>query len=371
MNTSKLIDKKSIVPISKRKMISSNESLKKEIRGVIELKGGYYLAGSKDAKIAIFSQKDLQLKGKLHLENIDEINHLSKIKDEKLDLIAISSNLSDIIIISVFQKEKKENEKTINNKEIKKVDESDESDENDESEENEKPEEKDEPTDNIFDYKIECRIQGHSDKINRIIQLSNNNIVSASKDCYVIFWEIIKTNGLISLNMIKKLKFVKNIYYLIECPYTNELICNNQIIDLKSLTLKRKLNIYLPSDTFNCGMCLFKDKYIASFCDDCENIDILNIENNDTYRVEGRFDYVEAVYTVDNETFCLCTQNLNGNLFFSARYSQHFKLNEKKNKFKEIGEMMWTGTCNCYMNDSEGNFVMGDMFGRIVKFLIE
>ena len=73
MNTSKLIDKKSIVPISNRKKISSNESLKKEIRGVIELKGGYYLAGSKNAKIGIFNQKDLELKGNLHLENIDEI----------------------------------------------------------------------------------------------------------------------------------------------------------------------------------------------------------------------------------------------------------------------------------------------------------
>ena len=224
---------------------------------------------------------------------------------------------------------------------------------------------------NTFDYKIECIIKGHSNKVNRVIQLSNNIIASSSVDGNVIFWEKMKNNNLISLKMMIKVKLDMDIYYLIECPYTKELICNNQTIDLNTYTLKRKLKIYYPSDNFNCGVCLFKDKFIASFCDDCESIDIVNIENNDQFTVEGKYDYVEAVYTMDNESFCLCTQNLRGNPFFRYRFSQQFKFNEKKKKFQEMGEITQTGTCNCYMNDSEGNFVMGDMRGRLIKLLKE
>ena len=78
---------------------------------------------------------------------------------------------------------------------------------------------------------------------------------------------------------------------------------------------------------------------------------------------------VEAVYTIDNKTFCLCTQDLSTT--FRVRYSQHFRLNEKINIFKEIGEMIETGTCNSYINDYEGNFIMGDMSGYLVKLFEE
>ena len=357
-------DKSDIIPISERKRFDSI-SLKSPITGLIELKNGFYFACSQKAKIGIFNHDDLKLIGKLKLDkDIKKIYHISKIKDENLDLIAIGSNLNDIIIISVFPKRELENLNPKNTKEN-----NNNEGKNEKEDEDDKEFEKDEYIRENFGYKIECKIEGHSNNVNRIIQLTNNYIVSASKDGYVIFWEKTKSNNLISLKMIKKINFEKNIYSLIECTYTNELICNNQTIDLNSFELKRKLDISYPSDHFNCGICLFKGKFIASFGNDCELIDILNIENNDNYTVEGKYDYVEAVYTIDNETFCLNIQNLNSMGLFGWRFSQQFKLNEKRNKFKEIGEITLTGTCNIYMNDSDGNFVMGDMSGHIIKFL--
>ena len=38
-------------------------------------------------------------------------------------------------------------------------------------------------------------------------------------------------------------------------------------------------------------------------------------------------------------------------------------------KFKEIGEITSTGTCNSYINDYEGIFVMGSMSASSVKLL--
>ena len=73
---------------------------------------------------------------------------------------------------------------------------------------------------------------------------------------------------------------------------------------------------------------------------------------------------MEAVYSIDNETLCLNTQNLN--TFLGLRFSQQFKL--EGNIFVEIGEMTETGTCNYYMNDSENKFVMGDMRGNLLKY---
>ena len=351
--------KRSIIPMSEKKLIQSKSSLNDVITGIVQLKKSYYLAGSKKNEIGIFEKNELNLIGKFNLKNINEINHLTKIRDENLDLIAICSDLSDIIIISIFQKTKIEDILDKNKEDDKK----DESDEDNYS----NNEEIDEKIKNSFGYKIECQVSGHSDKVNRLIQLSNNLIASSSKDGYVIIWEKINNNNRINLQTVIKINLKNDIYYLVECPFTNELICNDQAIDLKTFKIKRELNISIPSNVFNCGICLFNDKYIASFSNDCEYISILNIENNEEYIVNGRYDYVEAVYTIDNKTFCLCTQNLD--TFFRARYSQHFRLNEKRNKFKEIGEMTHTGTCNSYMNDDEGNFIMGNMSGYLVKLL--
>ena len=33
----------------------------------------------------------------------------------------------------------------------------------------------------------------------------------------------------------------------------------------------------------------------------------------------------------------------------------------EEDDFVEIGKITATGTCNCYMNDSKNNFIMGDM----------
>ena len=351
--------KRSVIPMSEKEMIQSKISLNDVIIGVVQLKKGFYLAGSKKNEIGIFEKNELKLIGKFNLENINEINHLAKIRDENLDLIVICSDLSDIIIISIFQKAKIED--ILDKK--KEGDKKDEINEYNYS----NNEEIDEKIKNNFGYKIECKVSGHSDKVNRLIQLSNNLIASSSRDGYVIIWEKINNNDRINLQTIIKINLEKDIYYLVECPFTNELICNDQTIDLKTFKLKRELNISIPSNVFNCGICLFNDKFIASFSNDCEYIHILNIESNKTYIVYGRYDYVEAVYTIDNKTFCLCTQNLD--TFFRARYSQHFRLNEKINQFKEIGEITHTGTCNSYMNDDEGNFVMGNMSGDLVKLL--
>ena len=322
-----------IIPLSNRERIESKISLDSEIRGLIELKGGYYLAGSLDGKLCIFDSAKLELKQNLKINGINKIFHMEKIKDENLDLIAIASDLNEVIIISVFQKPK---ENDIKDKE-----------------------------DFIFDYKIECRKEEHTGSINRIIQLSNGLIVSSAKDKLVIFWNLIKKDDIFDLQSISKIKMDSEIYVLIEYPFNNELICNDKTIDLNSYNFKRELNIFLQDKNFNCSICLFKEKYLA-YVVECDYICVLNLETGKEYLIYGSFDYVEAVYSMDNETFCLCTQNLES--FFRPRFSQHFKLEE--DNFVEIGKMTYTGTCNCYLIDSKNNFVMGDMGGILSKYLV-
>jgi len=234
--------------MSQKKMIISKISLNAQITGVIQLKGSFYLAGSKNNEIGI------KLIGKLYLKNIKEITHLTKIRDENLDLIAICSDLNDIIIISIIQNTKIED---INNKNK----ENDKKDGNDENIYSNK-EEIEEKIKNNFSYKIECQVSGHSDKVNRLIQLSNNLISSSSKDGYVIIWEKINNNNRINLQSIIKINLGYDIFFLVECPFTNELICNKQTIDLKTFKIKRELEIRLPKKNFNCGICLFNDKLL-------------------------------------------------------------------------------------------------------------
>lgn len=133
---------------------------------------------------------------------------------------------------------------------------------------------------------------------------------------------------------------------------------------LNSFTPKRELPLRLQDKNFNCSVCLFKEKYIASVLD-CDVINVLNIENENEYYISAKYDYVEAVYSIDNETFCLCTQDLYN--IFRGRYSQQYKLEE--DDFVEVGKITATGICNCYTTDSKKNFIMGDMSGRLTKFL--
>ena len=322
-------NKVKIIPLCNMKKINSEYSLDSEIRGLIELKGGYYLAASKGGNICIFDSEKLEIKQKLRLEGISKIFHLEKIKDNNLDLIAVASNLNEIILLSVFK----------NNNSGKNGD--------------------------TFDYLIECRKQEHKGKLNRIIQLSNGLIVSSAEDEFIIFWQLIKKDNTFSLQSLTKVKIDMDVHILIECPYTNELICNYETIDLKSFTLKRSLNLDLQGKDFNCSTCLFKEKYIASVLE-CDVIKVLNIENDKEYYIHAKYDYVEAVYTIDNESFCLCTQDLYN--IFRGRYSQQYKLEE--DDFVEVGKITVTGICNCYMTDSKNNFVMGDMNGRLTKFLV-
>lgn len=321
-----------IIPLSQKKRINAKGCLNGEIRGIVELKGGFIFSGTKDGDIGIFDSKELKLKTKLKLTNlgINQINHLCKIKDDKLDLIAIASNLSDIIIISAFNEQKDENI--------------------------------------LFTYKLECKIKSHSDKINRIIQLSNNIIVSSSSDGYIMFWEKLKNNNGISLQFNSKINLEFNVHNLFECLYTNELICNSTTIDLKTFRVKRDINMWFPQDeSFNCAMCLFNKKYLA-YVSSCDGVMVIDLENiNKTYYITAKYDYVDAVYTIDDETLCVCTRDLYN--IFQPRFSQQYKL--VGNNFKEIGKICHTGTCNCFMNDSEGNFIMGNMSGELLKYLNE
>ena len=336
MQSPEVLEKKriKIIPLSHRNQSRSKYELDSEIRGIIELKGGYYLAGSKEGNIGIFGSEKLDLIQKFRINGIINIFHLEKIRDENSDLIAVASDVNEVIIISVFQKD----DVDTNNMESK---------------------------ENIFDYKFECRKEEHKGKINRIIQLSNGLLVSAAEDKLIIFWQLFKNDSVMNVQSISKVEMNSDIHILIECPFTNELICNNKTIDLNTFTPKRDLGIHLQEKTFNCQMCLFKEKYLA-YVDGCDGITVINLENDRNYYITARFDYVEAVYSIDNETLCLCTQNLDS--FFRARYSQQYKL--KEDDFVEIGEITATGTCNCYMNDSKNNFVMGDMSGKITKFTI-
>ena len=326
-------NKKKIIPLSDRNRLYSEKSLDSEIRGIIELKGGFYLVGSMDGDIGIFDSEKLELKQQFRLEGINNIYHMEKIKDEDLDLIAVASDLSEIIIISVFPKEKNNND---NNGDI-------------------------------FQYKFEFRKQEHSGKLNRIIQLSNGLIASSSEDKLVIIWQLLKKENEISLQSISKIEMGKDIYVLIECPFSNELICNNITIDLNSFTLKRKFNIRIEKKIFNCSVCLFKEKYLA-YVNFCDGISVINIETGRDYFITGKYDYVDAVYSIDNETFCLCTKDLYS-IFGGCGLSQQFKLDE--DQFVEIGGITMTGVCNCYMTDSQNNFVMGNMSGKILKFTLK
>ena len=322
------LNRKTIIPLCQLKRIETKEELKGEIRGIIELRGGYYLSGTKEADIGIYNSNTLELKTKLKFKSmkITQVNHLSKIRDNKLDLVSNASNLNDIIIISVFQ------DKNI-----------------------------------FFDYKIECQIKAHSGKINKILQLSNNLIVSSSSDGYVIFWELIKKSGdSISLQTISKINLGFNVHVLIECHFTNELICNYVTIDLKRFIIKKEFMMWFPQDElFNCAMCLFNKKYIA-YVSLCDGVRIINIETNEEFQaITAKYDYVDAVYTIDDETLCLCTRDLYN--IFQPRFSQQYS----GNNFKEIGKICYTKTCNCYMNDSEGNFIMGDMGGSLIKYIIK
>ena len=96
-------------------------------------------------------------------------------------------------------------------------------------------------------------------------------------------------------------------------------------------------------------VCLFKEKYLG-YVDFCDGISIINIETGKTYFVTGKYDYVDAIYTIDNETFCLCTKDLHDvfGLFGGVGLSQQFKFNE--DVFVQIGDDVLTGVCNCYMN---------------------
>ena len=319
--------KKKIIPLSERNKIYSNKSLNSEIRGLIELKCGYYLVGSMNGDIGIFERKQLELKQTLRLEGITNIYHMEKIKHENLDLIAVASNLNEIILISVFQKE------------------------------------------NNFEYKIEFRKEEHKGKINKIIQLSNGLIVSASEDKFVIFWKLINNKNNVSLESVSKIEMDIDVFELIEIPLTNELLCNNRLIDLETLCFKKKLNICLEGKTFYCSACLFKEKYIG-YVSGCDGISVVNIETGKEYYITGKFDYVDAVYSIDNETFCLCTKDLHDifGIFGGRGLSQQFKLDE--DEFVEIGRITITGVCNCYMTDSDNNFIMGNMDGQLLKFTL-
>ena len=300
----------------------------------MELKGGYYLAGSMNGEIGIFEKTQLELKQTLRIEGINNIYHMEKIKHENLDLIAVASNLNDIILISVFQKEKQSEEKK----------------------------------EKIFDYKIEFKKEEHKGKINKIIQLRNGFIVSASEDLFVIFWKLIENVNNISLECISKIEMDIDVFELIEIPSTNELLCNNKLFDLETLCFKRKLNIYLEGKTFYCSACLFKEKYIG-YVSGCDGISVINIETGKKYFITGRFDYVDAVYSVDNETFCLCSKDLHDifGILAGRGLSQQFKLDE--DEFVEIGRITITGVCNSYMTDSDNNFIMGNMDGQLLKFI--
>ena len=152
----------------------------------MEIKGGYYLVGSMNGEIGIFEKTQLELKQTLRIEGINNIYHMEKIKHENLDLIAVASNLNEIILISVLQKEKQSEEKK----------------------------------EKIFKYKIEFKKEEHKGKINKIIQLRNGFIVSASEDLFVLFWKLIANVNNISLECISKIEMDIDVFELIEIPST-------------------------------------------------------------------------------------------------------------------------------------------------------
>lgn len=56
-------------------------------------------------------------------------------------------------------------------------------------------------------------------------------------------------------------------------------------------------------------------------------------------------------------------------LFGGIGLTQQFKLNE--DVFVEIGDIVITGVCNCFMTDSKNNFVIGTMSGKLMKFTLK
>ena len=56
-------------------------------------------------------------------------------------------------------------------------------------------------------------------------------------------------------------------------------------------------------------------------------------------------------------------------MFGGRGLSQQYKLDE--DEFVQIGSIIVTGVCNCFMTDSENNFIMGTMSGRLLKFTLK
>ena len=107
MQSPDVLEKKriKIIPLSHRNKSRSEYELDSEIRGIIELKDGYYLVGSKEGNIGILDSEKLDLIQNFRLNGIENIFHLEKIKDENSDLIAVASDINEVIIISIFQKD--------------------------------------------------------------------------------------------------------------------------------------------------------------------------------------------------------------------------------------------------------------------------
>ena len=268
-----------------------------------------------EGNIGIFEQEHLELKQVFKLEGISNIYHLEKIKNDNLDLIAVASNLNELIVISVFHNEKEIEDK--DNKENK-----------DKKEVN-------------FNYKFVFRKAEHTGKLNRIIQLSNGLVVSSSEDKLVIFWQVIKKEkdeGII-LQSITKVEMNRDVHVLIECPFTNELICNDKTIDLKTLLPKRELDFRLEGKHFNCSICLFKDKYLG-YVDFCDGISILNIENEknlESTEKKDEFNITRNNRYNKNYNACLTEGNddIRKNQFSNSVYN--FKKTPKKLKL-DIGQ---------------------------------
>ena len=179
-----------------------------------------------------------------------------------------------------------------------------------------------------------------------------------------------KNENNIHLQSISKIQLDIDVHVLIEIPFTNELLCNYVLIDLESFSIKRELNIRIEKKNFNCCVCLFKEKLIG-YVNFCDGISVIDLETGKEHYITGKYDYVDAVYTVDKETFCLCTKDLHDifGIFGGRGLSQQYKLDE--DEFAEIGRITITGVCNCFMTDSENNFIMGTMSGRLLKFTLK
>ena len=63
-------------------------------------------------------------------------------------------------------------------------------------------------------------------------------IVSSSEDKFVIVWKILKNENKISLECVSEIEMDINVYILIEITFSNELPCNNVLLDLETFTKK-------------------------------------------------------------------------------------------------------------------------------------